>query len=106
MHAVFLTGGQQFRVKKGQTVKVEKLELETGSTVDFDTVLLASDGETVHIGKPYVANAKVIATVVSHGRRKKIKIVKFRRRKHYRKHQGHRQWFTELMITDIQSGSK
>lgn len=103
MHAVFLTGGQQHRVKIGQTVKVEKLELEVGSSVNFDEVLLTSDGETVNIGQPTLAGTKVVAEVVGHGRGKKIKIIKFRRRKHSQKQQGHRQWFTELKITDIKA---
>lgn len=101
MDAIFLTGGQQHRVAEGQTVKVEKLELETGSTVEFDQVLLVSDGDKIKVGAPYVDGAKVTATVVTHGRGKKIKIIKFRRRKHSRTQQGHRQWYTELKITGI-----
>ena len=101
MYAVFQSGGKQHRVTEGQTVRLEKLEVETGASVDFDKVLLITNGEDVKIGAPYVDGGKVSAEVVSHGRGKKVKIVKFRRRKHSRKQQGHRQWFTEVKITAI-----
>ena len=101
MYAVIVTGGKQYRVKEGQTVKVEKLTAEEGSNVDFDRVLMVADGEDIKIGAPYVDGGKVTATIKSHGRGKKIKIVKFRRRKHSRSQMGHRQSYTELQITGI-----
>lgn len=101
MYAVFQSGGKQHRVAEGQIVRLEKLESETGATVEFDKVLLVADCENVSVGVPYVSGGKVTAEVVSHGRGEKIKIVKFRRRKHSRKQMGHRQWFTEVKITGI-----
>ncbi|MFC0322625.1 50S ribosomal protein L21 [Gallibacterium melopsittaci] len=101
MYAVFQSGGKQHRVSEGQVVRLEKLEVATGESVEFDSVLMVVNGEDVKIGAPVVAGAKVVAEVVSHGRGEKIKIVKFRRRKHSRKQQGHRQWFTEVKITAI-----
>ncbi|CED72455.1 50S ribosomal protein L21 [Aliivibrio wodanis] len=101
MYAVFQSGGKQHRVSEGQTLRLEKLDVETGATVDFDNVLMIADGEEITVGAPLVAGGKVTAEVVQHGRGDKIKIVKFRRRKHSRKQQGHRQWFTEVRITGI-----
>ena len=103
MYAVIKTGGKQYRVKEGDTLKIEKLELETGSAVDFDQVLLVANGEDVKVGAPLVEGAKVSAEVVNHGRGDKVTIIKFRRRKHSMKRQGHRQWFTEIKITGIQA---
>ena len=103
MYAVFQSGGKQHRVSEGQVVRLEKLELATGATVEFDSVLMVVNGEDVKIGAPVVAGAKVVAEEVAQGRREKGKIVKFRRRKHSRKQQGHRQWFTEVKITGIQA---
>ena len=103
MYAVFQSGGKQHRVSEGQVVRLEKLELATGTTVEFDSVLMVVNGEDVKIGAPVVAGAKVVAEVVAQGRSDKVKIVKFRRRKHSRKQQGHRQWFTEVKITGIQA---
>ena len=103
MYAVFQSGGKQHRVSEGQVVRLEKLELATGSTVEFDSVLMVVNGEDVKIGAPVVAGAKVVAEVVAQGHGDKVKIVKFRRRKHSRKQQGHRQWFTEVKITGIQA---
>ncbi|HHF4079387.1 TPA: 50S ribosomal protein L21 [Haemophilus influenzae] len=103
MYAVFQSGGKQHRVSEGQVVRLEKLELATGETVEFDSVLMVVNGEDVKIGAPVVAGAKVVAEVVVQGRGEKVKIVKFRRRKHSRKQQGHRQWFTEVKITGIQA---
>ena len=102
MYAVFQSGGKQHRVSEGQVVRLEKLELATGATVEFDSVLMVVNGEDVKIGA-VVAGAKVVAEVVTQGRGDKVKIVKFRRRKHSRKQQGHRQWFTEVKITGIQA---
>ena len=103
MYAVFQSGGKQHRVSEGQVVRLEKLELATGATVEFDSVLMVVNGEDVKIGAPVVAGAKVVAEVVAQGRGDKVKIVKSRRRKHSRKQQGHRQWFTEVKITGIQA---
>jgi large subunit ribosomal protein L21 len=101
MFAVIVSGGKQYRVQEGQTLKLEKLAVEAGSSVDFDRVLLVSNGDDVKVGAPVVEGAKVSAEVVSHGRGDKVKIIKFRRRKHHMKRQGHRQWYTEVKITGI-----
>ncbi|WP_150914563.1 50S ribosomal protein L21 [Marinobacter halotolerans] len=101
MYAVIVSGGKQHRVKEGETLKLEKLEVETGGSVEFDRVLLVADGDKVQVGSPVVDGAKVTAEVVNHGRHDKIQIIKFRRRKHSMKRQGHRQWFTEVKITGI-----
>ncbi|ELR64635.1 LSU ribosomal protein L21p [Photobacterium marinum] len=101
MYAVFQSGGKQHRVSEGQTIRLEKLDAETGASVEFDSVLLVANGEEVTVGAPFVSGGKVTAEVVAHGRGDKVKIVKFRRRKHSRKQQGHRQWFTEVKITGI-----
>ncbi len=101
MYAVFQSGGKQHRVSEGQTLRLEKLDVETGATVEFDTVLMVANGEDITVGAPLVEGGKVTAEVVQHGRGDKVKIVKFRRRKHSRKQQGHRQWFTEVKITGI-----
>ena len=101
MYAVIVSGGKQHRVIEGETLKLEKLEAATGDTVEFDQVLMVGGGDDVKIGTPVVEGGKVTAEVVAHGRHKKVKIVKFNRRKHYRKETGHRQWFTEVKITGI-----
>jgi large subunit ribosomal protein L21 len=101
MYAVFQSGGKQHRVTEGQTLRLEKLDAETGAAVEFDKVLLVANGEKIEIGAPFVSGSKVTAEIVSHGRGEKIKIVKFRRRKHSRSQMGHRQWFTEVKITGI-----
>ena len=101
MYAVIQSGGKQHRVVEGETLKVELLKAETGSTITFDDVLMVVNGDSIQIGAPVVAGATVTAEVVGHGRHDKIRIIKMRRRKHYRKQQGHRQWFTELKITGI-----
>ena len=101
MYAVFQSGGKQHRVSEGQTLRLEKLDVETGATVEFDKVLLVANGEEIAVGAPLVEGGKVTAEVVQHGRGDKVKIVKFRRRKHSRKQAGHRQWFTEVIITGI-----
>jgi large subunit ribosomal protein L21 len=104
MYAVIQTGGKQYRVSEGDTLKVEKLDAETGTDVELDKVLMVADGDDVKVGQPFIAGGKVTATVKAHGRAKKVHIIKFRRRKHHLKHQGHRQWFTELQITAINAG--
>ena len=101
MQAVIVTGGKQYRVAKGDKVKVEKIEAEIGSTVDLDQVLLVSADADVKVGAPFVDGAKVTAKITDQGRGEKVEIIKFKRRKHYRKQQGHRQYYTELEITDI-----
>lgn len=101
MYAVFQSGGKQHRVTEGQTIRLEKLDVETGASVEFDKVLLVANGEKIEIGAPFVTGGKVSAEIVSHGRGEKVKIVKFNRRKHSRKQMGHRQWFTEVKITSI-----
>jgi len=107
MYAVIRSGGKQHRVQQGESLKLEKLELETGATIEFDEVLMVGEGDQVHIGTPHVEGGKVSAEVVSHGRGDKIKIIKFKRRKHHMKQMGHRQWYTEVRITDIAaSGGK
>ena len=101
MYAVVVSGGKQHRVEEGETLKLEKLNAEVGSSIDFDRILLVVNGDDVKIGEPVVAGAKVSAEVVSHGRGKKVRIVKFKRRKHHMKQAGHRQWYTEVKITGI-----
>ena len=101
MYAVVQTGGKQYRVTEGATLRVEKLKADEGDSVELDKVLMVGEGESVKIGTPYVEGGKVTATVKAHGRGKKVKIVKFKRRKHHLKRQGHRQWFTELEVTGI-----
>jgi len=102
MYAVIESGGKQHRVIEGETLKLEKIEVATGETVEFDKVLMVG-GDTIKIGTPLLAGSKVTAEVVAHGRHKKIKIIKFNRRKHYRRETGHRQWFTEVKITGIKA---
>jgi large subunit ribosomal protein L21 len=101
MYAIFESGGKQHRVIVGETLKLEKIEFATGGTVQFDRVYLIADGENHKIGAPVVVGATVTAEVLSHGRADKVNIIKFRRRKHHMKRQGHRQWFTEVKITGI-----
>ena len=101
MYAVIKSGGKQHRVVEGELLKVEKLDIATGDTLTFDEILLIGEGDSVEIGAPYVSGKTVSAEIVRHGRGEKIKIVKFRRRKHHRKQMGHRQWFTEIKITAV-----
>lgn len=102
MYAVIVSGGKQHRVVEGETLKLEKIEAATGATVEFDQVLMIG-GESPKIGTPTVEAAKVTAEVVSQGRHKKVKIMKFNRRKHHMKQAGHRQWYTEVKITAIKA---
>ena len=101
MYAVIHTGGKQYRVKPGELLKIETLTAETGQEITFDKVLLVQTDSGLKIGKPYLDGGKVTATVTAHGRHPKVKIVKFRRRKHHMKQAGHRQNFTEVKITGI-----
>ena len=101
MYAVIKTGGKQYRVVTGEKIKVEQIPADVGSEITIDQVFMVGEGEAVKIGTPVVTGATVKATVVSHGRHDKVKIFKMRRRKHYQKHQGHRQNYTELRIEAI-----
>ena len=101
MYAVIKTGGKQYRVAAGEKIKVEQIPADVGSEITIDQVFMVGEGDAAKIGTPVVAGASVKATVVSHGRHDKIKIFKMRRRKHYQKHQGHRQNYTELRIEAI-----
>ncbi|MCK9385474.1 MAG: 50S ribosomal protein L21 [Nevskia sp.] len=101
MYAVIKTGGKQYRVEPGESLKVETIEAAVGDSISFSEVLMVADGETVKVGAPTVAGAVVKAEVVAHGRGDKIRIIKHRRRKHYHKEQGHRQNFTALKIIEI-----
>ena len=106
MYAVIKTGGKQYRVMQGETLRVEKLAGDVGADVKFDQVLLVGEGDSIHVGAPLVAGALVAATIKSHGRADKVRIIKFRRRKHHQKQMGHRQYYTEIEITSIAGGKK
>ncbi len=101
MYAIVATGGKQYRAKEGEKLRVEKLNAEAGETVELDKVLLVGEGDDVKVGAPYLDGAKVTAKVAANGRGDKVKIVKFRRRKHSRTQMGHRQAYTEIEITGI-----
>jgi large subunit ribosomal protein L21 len=100
-YAVIKTGGKQYRVQQGDVLRVELLTADEGATVSFDQELLVGTGESITVGAPVVEGATVSATVRKHGRADKIRIIKFRRRKHYKRQQGHRQHFTEIEITGV-----
>ncbi|HEX5637259.1 MAG TPA: 50S ribosomal protein L21 [Gammaproteobacteria bacterium] len=101
MYAVIKTGGKQYRVTKGETLKIETVAGEVGSAITLDKVLMVGNGDKVSVGKPMLTGATVTATIVANGRHDKVKIFKMRRRKHYQKHQGHRQNYTEIRIDGI-----
>jgi large subunit ribosomal protein L21 len=103
MFAVFASGGKQHRVTEGEVIRVERLAAEAGEEVVFDKVLMVADGDEVSVGAPFVDGGKVTAEVLGNDRGKKINVIKFKRRKDYMRRQGHRQWFTELKITGINS---
>jgi large subunit ribosomal protein L21 len=105
MYAVIATGGKQYKVAEGDVIRIEQLPAEAGEEISFDKVLLIANGEDISIGTPYLEGRVVNARVTSHGRGEKVRIVKFRRRKHHMKQMGHRQNFTEVEITSIGSGS-
>ena len=101
MYAVIKTGGKQYKVSEGQIIKVETLAGEPGAAIEFNEVLMVVEGESVHVGTPFLAKTSVAGEVMSHGRGKKIKIIKFKRRKHQLKRMGHRQNYTEIRIDGI-----
>ena len=101
MYAVVRTGGKQYRLGVGDSVKVEKLPDEVGNIVELSQILMVSDGSEVKVGTPLVTGASVKAEIVGHGRNKKIRVFKMKRRKKYRRTQGHRQAFTQLKVTEI-----
>lgn len=101
MYAVIISGGKQYRVSEGETLRLEKIEADLGAEVKFDKVLMVANGEQVKIGAPYLDGGAVRGTIVEHGRHKKVKIIKFRRRKHHMKHMGHRQHYTAVKIVGI-----
>jgi len=101
MYAVIKSGGKQHRVEAGEILRLEKLEVSEGESVDFDEVMMIGEGTDVEIGAPFVEGGKVTAEVLSHGKGTKVTIVKMRRRKHYRRQGGHRQLFTEVKIKEI-----
>jgi large subunit ribosomal protein L21 len=105
MYAVIETGGRQYRVQPGQQIKLGKLLTEEGQSFDFEKVLLVSANDSLQVGAPLVNGAKVTATVISHGRDKKIKILKFKRRKHHMKRMGHRQDHTIVKILAIEAAN-
>ena len=101
MYAVIASGGKQYRVQEGAIVRVEKLEAAEGASVEFNQVLLVGAGADLKLGAPFLSSAKVTGTVAKHGRNDKVRIVKFRRRKHYKREGTHRQPWTEVKITSI-----
>ena len=101
MYAVIKTGGKQYKVVAGEKLKVEQIPADIGSEITIDQVLAVGAGEAIKFGTPLVDGAKVLVTVVSHGRHDKVRIFKMRRRKHYQKHQGHRQNYTEIQVVSI-----
>lgn len=101
MYAVIATGGKQYRVSEGSVLRIEKLEAEAGADVEFGQVLLVGQGEQVKVGTPFLDGGKVVATVQGHGKGDKVRIVKFRRRKHYLRQGNHRQPYTEVKVTSI-----
>ncbi|QCI17779.1 50S ribosomal protein L21 [Buchnera aphidicola (Acyrthosiphon lactucae)] len=101
MYAVFVSGGKQYRVTKNQIIRLEKLNNPLGTTIEFDKILMISHKDCIKIGTPFIKGSIIKAHIQNHGRLKKIKIIKFNRRKHYKKQQGHRQNFTDVKIIDI-----
>ena len=101
MYAVIKTGGKQYRVIQGETLKIEIVAGDVGGAIVLDQVLMVGDGDKISVGKPLLSGASVKATIVAHGRHDKVSIFKMRRRKHYQKHQGHRQNYTEIRIDGI-----
>jgi large subunit ribosomal protein L21 len=102
MYAIIETGGKQYRVSEGDVIRVEKLCAQEGETVELDRVLAVSDGEKLMVGQPVLENAKVTATVLKHGKGKKIIVFKYKPKKNYRRKKGHRQPYTEIKIEKIE----
>jgi large subunit ribosomal protein L21 len=105
MYAVFRTGGKQYRAKEGDVLRVERIDAEVGDVVAFDEVLLVGQGAEVKLGAPTVKGSKVEARVRAQGRGRKIDVIKFKRRANYKRHRGHRQYYTELEVTSIAGGN-
>ncbi len=105
MYAVFRSGGKQYRAAKGDVLRVEKLDAEEGATVKFDEVLLVGEGSDIKVGHPILSGSTVSGKVVRQGKSKKVPVVKFKRRQNYLRQGSHRQFFTEVEITDISGGS-
>jgi large subunit ribosomal protein L21 len=101
MYAVFKTGGKQYRASQGDRLRVEKLDADVGDSVEFDQILLVGEGSDIQVGAPLVAGGKVEAKVTAQGRDKKVEVIKFKRRKNYKRQHGHRQHYTEVEITSI-----
>ncbi|AKC60270.1 50S ribosomal protein L21 [Blochmannia endosymbiont of Camponotus (Colobopsis) obliquus] len=101
MYAVFQNGGKQYQVTEGQTIQIEKLPTKIGEKITFNTIMIIVDTNNIQIGNPFIKNKTIEAETISHNKNKKIKIIKFKRRKHFRKTQGHRQWFTNIKIINI-----
>lgn len=102
MYAVFKTGGKQYKAAAGDVVRVEKIDAENGASIELDQVLMVADGDDIRVGSPTLEGGKVTAEVVAQGRGEKVRIIKFRRRKHHMKQMGHRQYYTDLKITNIE----
>ena len=103
MYAVIATGGKQYKVSKGETLRVEKIDGDEGSDIKIDQVLMVADGDKVSVGTPMLDKATVTAKIKAQGRGDKVEIIKFRRRKHSRSQMGHRQSYTEIEVTDIKA---
>jgi len=106
MYAVFRTGGKQYRASKGEVLRLEKLDADEGAKVEFDEVLLVGEGKDIKVGSPLLSGTSVSATVLKQGKSKKVSVVKFKRRQNYLRQHTHRQFFTEVEITDISAGGK
>ena len=104
MYAVIKTGGKQYRVAEGESLRIEKLDVDEGASVEFDKVLLVGEGSSVSVGTPFVEGSKVVATVEEQGKARKVNVIKFKRRQGYRRTKGHRQNFTRVRVTSISAG--
>ena len=106
MFSIIKTGGKQYKVEKGTIIKLEKIKKDLGEYIEFKDVLLFQDGEKTHIGSPLVKDVSVTAKIVQQNRHKKVSVIKFRRRKNSMKHQGHRQYYTKVKVTEIHHSRK